>query len=162
MGRSNLLSQGPLVRDLAAFARCAPRYSRDKFLTLPHIVRSFYRPQCWCGGESTDYTTHGDSDACTVACAGDASQTCGGSYAINVFEHDTAAPPPGYLGCWKDSAGDRIMDIVESSSSMTNDVSTYSPVFANKGNLSCENHTFQYDLLRIAYDVLNIAFGFGI
>ncbi|CAM9311351.1 unnamed protein product, partial [Laminaria digitata] len=49
---------------------------------------------------------------CRFECAGDASQTCGGSYAMNVYEHDAAPTPPptpGYLGCWEDSMDGRIM-----------------------------------------------------
>lgn len=44
---------------------------------------------------------------------------------MSVYEHDTAFAPTEYLGCWEDSRGDRIMDVVESDAFMTNNVSVY-------------------------------------
>lgn len=68
--------------------------------------------------------TNGESDSCTVDCAGDASQTCGGPFAISIYEHEyeSVAPPLGYLGCWEDSGSDRIMNVVEIDGSMTTEV----------------------------------------
>lgn len=42
--------------------------------------------QCWCGGEDTEVTKYGESTACSYECPGDPDQTCGGGWAISVFE----------------------------------------------------------------------------
>jgi len=56
-----------------------------------------YSTQCFCGNE---YNTLGALPAsdCNMPCGGDASKTCGGAYANNVYE-------TGYLGCYADKAG---------------------------------------------------------
>ena len=59
---------------------------------------------------------------CTIPCAGDASQTCGGVDAISVYEYVTVTPPE-FLGCWTDTRNGRIMDVMQSDPSMTNEVS---------------------------------------
>ncbi|CAM9660094.1 unnamed protein product, partial [Laminaria digitata] len=68
-----------------------------------------YGTECFCG-VSADDVTELDEARCTFACAGDASQTCGGPSAISVYEYDTVVTPPGYLGCWEDSEAIRIMN----------------------------------------------------
>ena len=47
---------------------------------------------------------------------------------MSIYEHDTVVITTEYLGCWRDSKSDRIMDVVESDASMTNDVSIFPPV----------------------------------
>ncbi|CAN0265438.1 unnamed protein product, partial [Laminaria digitata] len=78
--------------------------------------------QCFCGVSSDDPDELGEA-TCNFDCAGDASQTCGGCPAISVYESNTDATRPGYLGCWADSKSNRIMTYMQSRSSMTNDVS---------------------------------------
>lgn len=41
--------------------------------------------QCWCGPASSDYTKHGESDQCKMACAGDDKFICGGNDAMNMY-----------------------------------------------------------------------------
>ena len=73
--------------------------------------------------ESDDPARLGNS-RCSIPCAGDASQTCGGNNAITVYEfEDTVVTEPEFLGCWTDARDARIMDVVETDSSMTNEVS---------------------------------------
>lgn len=72
---------------------------------------------------SDDPARRGDA-TCASECAGDASQTCGGLYAISVYEYtSTVDSSSEYLGCWGDFGHGRIMDVVQSDSSMTNEVS---------------------------------------
>lgn len=87
----------------------------------PSLLSRPVRTQCFCGEASDDPTELSDA-SCTYACAGDASQTCGGPSAITVYEYETVATRPGYLGCWEDTKAIRIMNAMESGSSMTNDV----------------------------------------
>lgn len=87
-----------------------------------HLLSPFLRAQCFCGVDSDDPTELGAA-MCTTDCAGDSSQTCGGRNAISVYAYDTVPTLPQYLGCWQDSRRNRIMDVVQSDSSMTNDVS---------------------------------------
>jgi len=70
---------------------------------------------CFCG---ESYGREGPSEACTMPCAGDPKQTCGGRWANDVYAsyalaHDEPAtaqedpsasgtPVPQYLGCWQD------------------------------------------------------------
>ncbi|CBJ25804.1 conserved unknown protein [Ectocarpus siliculosus] len=84
-----------------------------------------YGEQCFCGTADEDYTVYGESDNCVLSCTGDASSTCGGSWAMDVYAMDddltdppaTAPPttdPPatavssGYLGCYADTRTSRI------------------------------------------------------
>ena len=61
--------------------------------------------ECFCGDS---YGGQGPSGGCTVACSGDAGQTCGGAYANGVYAVKPAAkPPPQYLGCFGDSSSPR-------------------------------------------------------
>lgn len=86
--------------------------------------------QCFCGIASDDPSQLGEA-SCNYDCAGDASQTCGGQGAISAYENDLFETPPGYLGCWQDSRSNRVMDVVQSDSSMTNDVRRF-PLVALK------------------------------
>lgn len=42
--------------------------------------------QCWCGGEETDLTKHGESTACNYECPGNPDEVCGGFNAMSVYE----------------------------------------------------------------------------
>ncbi|CAN0538840.1 unnamed protein product, partial [Scytosiphon promiscuus] len=43
--------------------------------------------QCWCGDDDTYHTVHGPSTSCTMPCTGDADTTCGGVFAMSVWQH---------------------------------------------------------------------------
>lgn len=86
------------------------------------FVYFLHRSQCYCGVESDDPSRLGEA-TCDVDCAGDASQTCGGRFAISVYQYIVLEPE--FLGCWTDSKSNRIMDTVQSSNAMTNDVSWF-------------------------------------
>ncbi|CAM9848210.1 unnamed protein product, partial [Ectocarpus fasciculatus] len=54
-----------------------------------------YGKQCFCGTADEDYTIYGESNNCVYACPGDASSTCGGAWAMDVYamDDDVTAPP---------------------------------------------------------------------
>ena len=104
----------------------------------PVFVR---REQCYCGVDADDPARLGDA-TCNFDCAGDASQTCGGRNAISVYEYNTDVTPPESLGCWADTKSDRIMDVVQSSSSMTNDVSSFPPGEPPRRQYHANAHVF--------------------
>ena len=43
-----------------------------------------YREQCWCGNSYTNARMISERN-CTMTCSGDSSQTCGGSYAMEIY-----------------------------------------------------------------------------
>ncbi|CBJ25805.1 conserved unknown protein [Ectocarpus siliculosus] len=47
-----------------------------------------YREECFCGTEDEDYTIYGESNNCVASCTGDASSTCGGNWAMDVYAMD--------------------------------------------------------------------------
>eukprot|EP00752_Nemacystus_decipiens_P009246 g8259.t1 len=49
-----------------------------------------YGDECWCGGNETDHLQHGVSELCDYKCAGDATQTCGGYWSMNVYQYACA------------------------------------------------------------------------
>ena len=49
-----------------------------------------YAIECWCSGtDSADYPydAHGASTDCNEPCSGNAAETCGGDWAMNVYEN---------------------------------------------------------------------------
>ena len=56
---------------------------------------------CFCGNK-TDYETYGPSIHCNQACRDDASQICGGDWALSVYQ-----PTYSYIGCFADYNHDR-------------------------------------------------------
>ncbi|CAM9986910.1 unnamed protein product [Ectocarpus sp. 6 AP-2014] len=49
-----------------------------------------YAFECWCSGTDSvnhPYAIHGESTDCNEPCAGDASETCGGYFAMNVYQN---------------------------------------------------------------------------
>ena len=85
--------------------------------------------QCWCGAEGADYDVNGASDACTMSCAGDPDEFCGGFYAMSVYQNDVddgddgEIDEPSYLGCYSDPADNRVFVQDISSDAMTAEVS---------------------------------------
>ncbi|CAM9658590.1 unnamed protein product, partial [Sphacelaria rigidula] len=87
-----------------------------------------YGQECWCGTSDVVYAVHGTS-TCDMPCTGDASATCGGFYAFNVYNvpkaptpaPTTPAPTVARLGCFKDMREDRVLKFQTSSSTMTPD-----------------------------------------
>lgn len=41
--------------------------------------------KCYCGDDSTDYEQHGESNACSIPCLGDADEFCGGPDVMSVY-----------------------------------------------------------------------------
>lgn len=86
---------------------------------LPRSFIQFLRHvrlQCWCGDDN--YDLYGQSNRCTMACAGDSDELCGGSYAMSVYENEKPVPP-GYVGCFTDKSPGRIMTDQRRSGDMT-------------------------------------------
>ncbi|CAM9261415.1 unnamed protein product [Pylaiella littoralis] len=52
-----------------------------------------YADECWCGGDETDHVQHGEAEVCDFECSGDASQICGGKWAMNVYQYAPVASP---------------------------------------------------------------------
>ncbi|CAN0056146.1 unnamed protein product [Ectocarpus sp. 6 AP-2014] len=76
-----------------------------------------YSSECWCG-DNVDYDANGEG-VCDMACSGDSSQTCGGFYAMSVYENPDDS---GYLGCYSDPADRRIFELVATSDGMTSEI----------------------------------------
>lgn len=56
-----------------------------------------------------DFQASGDADNCDISCAGDASQQCGGLWALSVFSTEPVSlPNPIPLGCYGDD-NDRVV-----------------------------------------------------
>lgn len=85
------------------------------------LVRCRLPQQCFCGTDSDDFDRRGASTACTMACAGDDSETCGGNNAISVYYGDSVPDSTSatftYLGCFADSVAARVLSV----SAMKND-----------------------------------------
>ncbi|CAM9199998.1 unnamed protein product [Ectocarpus sp. 12 AP-2014] len=92
-----------------------------------------YGAECWCGNSGFD--TYGESTDCSIACSGDANETCGGFNAMSIYANEDVDPVEepvvepveepttggGYtnLGCWSDPQDSRMMVEIEFSTSMT-------------------------------------------
>ncbi|PWN98003.1 WSC-domain-containing protein, partial [Tilletiopsis washingtonensis] len=81
---------------------------------------SQYSSECYCSNVIPTVT----STACTMDCAGQVGEKCGGSWALTVFENTTtpatSAGPIAYLGCFKDVVSQRAMnDYVFTGTDMT-------------------------------------------
>lgn len=60
---------------------------------------------------------------CDFDCAGDSSETCGGYDAISIYTYGGGSSSTGtYVGCYTDSASNRVMTSMTMSDSMTNEV----------------------------------------
>ncbi|CAM9509059.1 unnamed protein product [Ectocarpus sp. 4 AP-2014] len=85
--------------------------------------------ECWCGNNDA-YDANGAA-ACDMECSGDASDICGGFFAMSVYSTgsepvETPAPvdvveptDPTYLGCYVDSQTERVFPVTTASGSMT-------------------------------------------
>lgn len=80
--------------------------------------------QCFCGWLED---LGSEASNCDMACAGDETQLCGGFDAISVYEFyseetSTSGETDGYLGCFQDGNGNRLMTEKAVSSAMTAEV----------------------------------------
>lgn len=111
--------------------------------SCPLLVMRIAYPQCWCSNLA-NYDQHGESTGCTMPCEGDATQVCGGVYAMNVYQIGTRrrlveAPIPSvtYIGCYEDSQ-ERVVSKRSFHRTMTNEV-----------GLACHTcHTAQYSIAQ--------------
>lgn len=88
--------------------------------------------ECFCGTSMDDPDMYGEA-TCDDTCAGDASDTCGGRWAMSVYQFDGApveTPPKTlskvaarYRGCYSDTADDRMMVEEITADDMTLEVS---------------------------------------
>lgn len=72
--------------------------------------------QCFCAAPWDDPTGLGMATTCEQPCAGDASETCGENWVINVYQRAgdgddgfTGGTQPSAVGCYTDVDTDRIM-----------------------------------------------------
>ncbi|CAB1114978.1 unnamed protein product [Ectocarpus sp. CCAP 1310/34] len=99
------------------------------------LLDSVYRSsnlttECWCGStdekDDEDLFRHG-SATCEYPCAGDEEQTCGGYWAISLYEYGSALAtdiPEGsrYLGCYSDHRFERALSLkLTTSNDMTHE-----------------------------------------
>ncbi|KAK3301691.1 WSC domain-containing protein [Chaetomium strumarium] len=80
-----------------------------------------YSGECYCGDTLAQGSFPAFSTDCTMACAGDATTTCGGPNrlslygasaeppAVTPYPHPEVAGPPQYMGCWTEVAGVRAL-----------------------------------------------------
>ena len=79
-----------------------------------------YGTQCFCGN-SLGGASASSSD-CSVACAGDSSQKCGGGYRLSVYKQTVAAAYTA-VGCFQDAEANRALTGPKTeSNTMTNDI----------------------------------------
>ncbi|CAN0495812.1 unnamed protein product, partial [Laminaria digitata] len=81
--------------------------------------------RCWCGLEGEDYSKFGNSADCTMPCSGDATVTCGGYNAFEIFELEVVPQPPqpeGHIGCYNDDKEDRLFAYKHKDYGLTSEV----------------------------------------
>lgn len=80
--------------------------------------------ECWCGEAGAEYDTLGalDMTTCDCPCAADASTTCGGYNAFQLFEYGYETRSSDYIGCYADVKADRIFSIATSTDTLTAEV----------------------------------------
>ncbi|CAM9124123.1 unnamed protein product [Hapterophycus canaliculatus] len=102
-------------------AMCAAYCEGEDFFGLQ------YGSECWCGSTDEDVFRHG-SATCDYPCGGDDEQTCGGYWAVSLYEYGSALPfdiPEGsrYLGCYRDHRFERALSLkLTTSNDMTYEV----------------------------------------
>ncbi|CAN0261810.1 unnamed protein product, partial [Scytosiphon promiscuus] len=50
--------------------------------------------QCFCSEDGDSPESIGTATNCDTACSGDSSQTCGGTYALSVYQYSGTTPTP--------------------------------------------------------------------
>lgn len=82
--------------------------------------------ECYCGNSLQNNGATGlvtSASSCSVACGGDASKTCGGSWAMNVFTTGTVTTPPAptwtSAGCFVDAATRMLQGSVQTPAGLT-------------------------------------------
>lgn len=86
----------------------------------PPVERCRILKQCWCGNNA-EYDVNGVG-VCDMACSGDSSELCGGSYAMSVYENDNVEVDPSYRGCFADTADNRVFHQTTSDFDLTTEV----------------------------------------
>ncbi|GLC68280.1 hypothetical protein PLESTF_000671300 [Pleodorina starrii] len=87
-----------------------------------------YGRECYGGSDVMRVLTRGESSNCTMPCTGNASQICGGLWALSVYATTGTPPPPTaltpgcYIGCFQDRADWRALpEMYDESANMTID-----------------------------------------
>ncbi|CAB1105416.1 unnamed protein product [Ectocarpus sp. CCAP 1310/34] len=102
---------------------CAKDARHDRLLDNIYRFEDL-TPECWCGtgaGEDVEDMFRHGSATCNMACSGDKDKTCGGPWAMSLYQHGSASPvdiPEGtrYLGCFKDNRFNRALSKKQTSS----------------------------------------------
>jgi hypothetical protein len=74
-----------------------------------------YGSECWCGYAIGVGSVLAAASDCNMACSGNAEQSCGGSYRLNVYSNGQVAvvvPTTGaynFLGCYSEATGIRAL-----------------------------------------------------
>jgi hypothetical protein len=121
-GGGRTLSGGQLITSDMTPQKCI-----DFCATMNYALAGIeYGQECYCGSPTS--LSIGAS-GCTSKCVGDASQTCGGSWRLSVYNNTAYVPPvvkPSiqgytYRGCFADGAIRVLNNYVSSGPSMTQD-----------------------------------------
>ena len=80
--------------------------------------------RCWCGGSNADYAKLGalEDTACDMECAGDATQSCGGYNAFDLFQYAEVTEPDGDDNCYADNKSDRVFEDKNTDAALTAEV----------------------------------------
>ncbi|CAN0104949.1 unnamed protein product [Scytosiphon promiscuus] len=94
---------------------CATYCEGDDFFGLQYGV------ECWCGSDDdVDNLFRHGTGTCNYPCAGDGKKSCGGEYAMSLYQFGAALPveiPDGskFLGCYNDLVADRALSLKKTS-----------------------------------------------
>lgn len=123
--------------------------------------------QCFCSTVGDEFDEYGPA-TCSNACAGDSSQTCGGHFALSIYEYADYSPPPTsmpllafeYVGCYVDTNEDRVLSGASTTSpTMTTSVSPSRKCFRliyrpGKGDVqACQFLTFLWGRRRSTHSL---------
>lgn len=115
-----------------------------RFIHYPALFDLHPTPyQCWCGMSGIEYGRHGQGN-CDYPCSGDASVECGGNNSFTLYDLDsgvqTPAPNPSddYVGCFMDTAYDRVLSYETTTNSMTPQVKRHKNKTTPRHNFTTE------------------------
>lgn len=89
--------------------------------------------RCWCGRAGIEYDLLGVATTCDMACAGDATQLCGGRNTFQLYQYDANEQPAGHVGCFEDNRASRIMAQKNTDTTVTPTVSHRAHVATKSG-----------------------------